>query len=62
MEAFGLTPLDAPTAVVHQTHPVDRKYVMKNGKSGSQGRERRAELSEESIKSMVGRGSMISGP
>ena len=53
MQVFGLTPSDAPIAVIHQTHPVDKKYVMGGGKSGGKGRGEGAKLSEESIKLMV---------
>jgi hypothetical protein len=54
MQVFGLTPSDAPIAVIHQTHPVDKKYVMGGGKSGTKSRGGgRPKLSEESIKSMV---------
>ena len=39
--------------MIHQTHPVDKKYVMGGGKSEGKGRGEGAKLSEESIKLMV---------
>lgn len=52
MKAFGLELVDLPTAVLHQTHPFDKKYLMPVPK-GKREEIKAGRLSEESLSDMV---------